>query len=55
MPINQHHIDELRQIYREEFGEEISNEEAWEMCTRLVNLYRLLLDAEIEQEKVRTS
>lgn len=35
-------IDELREIYREDFGEEITREQAAEMGTRLVRLIALL-------------
>ncbi len=36
-------LDEFRAIYRDEFGEEITRDEAQEMGTRLVDLLRLLL------------
>jgi hypothetical protein len=35
-------IDQFCTIYREEFGEEISRDEAAEIGTRLVNLIKLL-------------
>lgn len=35
-------IDQFCAIYREEFGEEISRDEATEIGTRLVNLIKLL-------------
>ena len=43
MPLQQHHIDELKAIHKSDFGEELSDKEAWEMGTRLVELFRLLL------------
>jgi hypothetical protein len=43
MPIVQHDIDKLIAIYEKQFGENISNEEAWEMGINLLNLFRLLL------------
>ena len=36
-------LDEFRGIYLDEFGEEITRDEAQEMGTRLVDLLRLLL------------
>lgn len=42
MPLQQTDIDELKKLYKEDVGEEISDEEAWAMGTRLLNLYRLL-------------
>jgi hypothetical protein len=36
-------IDEFKAIYQEEFGEEISDEEAQEMGLRLLRLLKLLL------------
>jgi len=42
MPLNQSDIDELKQIYREEFGQDLSDDEAWEMGTRLLRLFYIL-------------
>ena len=36
-------LDEFRRIYEDEFGEEITRDQAQEMGTRLVDLLRLLL------------
>ena len=36
-------LDEFRTIYRDEFGEDITRDEAQEMGTRVVELLRLLL------------
>jgi hypothetical protein len=36
-------IEDYRQIYKEEFGKEISFEEANKQGTNLVELYRLIL------------
>jgi len=46
MPLTQDHINELKEIYKGTFGEDLTNEEAWEIGTRLVNLFRLLLQKE---------
>lgn len=43
MPLTQNNIDELKQIYKEEHGKELSDKEAWDMGIRLVSLFRLLL------------
>ncbi len=42
MPLTQEAIDKLKKIHYEEFGEELSNEEAWDMGIRLVNLAKTL-------------
>jgi len=42
MPLTQQDIDELKQIHKEEYGEDLSNEEAWDMGIRLVNLAKTL-------------
>lgn len=36
-------LDEFRRIYQDEFGEEITRDQAQEMGTRVVTLLRLLL------------
>jgi hypothetical protein len=48
MPILQHHINELKEIYRKQTGEDLSDMEAWDMAVRLMNLFRLLLEDEHE-------
>jgi hypothetical protein len=50
MPIQQRHVDRLREIMQSERNEELSNEEAWEMTRRLYNLFRLLLHGVIDGE-----
>lgn len=42
MPIQQHHVDELKRIYRDQYSAELSDKEAWAMARRLVSLFRLL-------------
>jgi hypothetical protein len=42
MPIDQKAIDQLKRIHFEEFGEKLTNEEAWDMGLRLVNLFKTL-------------
>lgn len=36
MTLKQSDIDELKNIYRQEFNEELENQDAWEMATTLV-------------------
>ena len=38
MVFKQKDIDELKSIYKEEVGEDLTNEEAWEMATRVLRL-----------------
>ncbi len=44
--ISDEHLDEFRRLYFEEFGEEISREEASVRAMQLIDLYRLLMDLE---------
>lgn len=46
MPLQQHHIDEFKRIYRADFRHELSDEAAWALANRLVAMTRLLLSAE---------
>lgn len=43
MPLTQKDIDELKEIYKAQFHEELSNDDAWEMGIRLINFFLLLL------------
>jgi len=45
MPLTQEAIDELKQIHKEECDEELSNQEAWDMDIRLLNLAKTLCTA----------
>ena len=40
MALNQKAIDELKQIYFKEFGEELSDREAWDMGINLINIFK---------------
>ncbi len=40
MALDQEAIDELKQIYLKEFGEELSDREAWDMGINLVNIFK---------------
>ena len=48
MPITQHDIDRLKEIYKRQYKEELSDKEAWEMGIRLINLFRLLLGEKVD-------
>jgi len=43
MQFSEKALDELRSIYRDEFGTDITRDQAQEMGTRLVTLLRILL------------
>jgi len=43
MPLNNHHIEELKNLYRQEMGEDLSDREAWDMSQRLISLHRLVI------------
>lgn len=56
MPLKQKHIDELITIHRRIAGETLSNEHAWDMARRLVNLYALVYRQQSNQpnhEKIK--
>lgn len=42
MPLPPESYEELKQIYREEFGKELSNEEAVRMGTNLIELFKVI-------------
>jgi hypothetical protein len=42
MQLSKEAIEEFKQIYKEEFGEEISDQEAMEKAVRLINLMRVI-------------
>lgn len=46
-------IKEFKQIYKKEFGKEISDQEAYEQGSRLVNFFKLLyeIDSRGKNEK----
>jgi aldehyde:ferredoxin oxidoreductase len=43
MRVSEERIEELRRLYKEAYGQELSEEEARDMALRLVELYRLLM------------
>lgn len=48
MHLTQEAIDEFKAIYKSEFKEDISDDEAREMGTRLLRVFRVLLDVSHE-------
>jgi hypothetical protein len=42
MRLNQNAIDEFRAIYKKQFGEEISEDDAQEMGLRLLKLFQII-------------
>lgn len=48
MPLQQSDIDLFKQYYKEDFGEDLTDEEAWVMAARLLNLYRVLYDSHLK-------
>jgi hypothetical protein len=55
MPLQQHHIEEYKRIYKKQFGEDLSDAEAWEQATNLINLARLLLTHRLPESEPLTS
>lgn len=46
MQLSPEAIQEFKQIYREEYGEEISDDEAREVGTRLVRVFKVICEVE---------
>jgi hypothetical protein len=51
MPIQQHHIEDLKRIYRKHFARNLSDQDAWAMAHRFLNLYRVLIRQEQSRQK----
>lgn len=52
MALTQKDVDDLKQIYEQEFRESLSDDEAWEMARRLLRFGELMLPCILkEQEK----
>lgn len=43
MALDQNSIEELKEIYFAEFGQRLSDKEAWDMGINLINLFKCLL------------
>lgn len=43
MPLSRDAIEELKTIYRKEYGRELSDEAAWEMGHRLLRVFAILM------------
>lgn len=48
-------IIEFKQIWKEEFGEEISEDDAYEKGSNLVELMRMIRSVKIEEKDLKTS
>ncbi len=44
-------LEELRQIYRDEFGESLTRDEAYELGNRLVSLFALFAQTQLDGEE----
>ncbi|MFC1629743.1 hypothetical protein ACFL11_00765 [Patescibacteria group bacterium] len=55
MQLSKESIEEYKKIYKEVEGKEISDEEAREQGTRLVNLFRVLLRVENKEKSEENS
>ncbi len=43
MPLSKRAIENLKVIYRNDYGEDLTDEEAWEMGNRLLRLFAVLM------------
>lgn len=50
MPLQQHHVNRLKQIVEAEQGEVLSDKEAWLMARRLYGMFRLLLHGVLDED-----
>jgi len=55
MQLSKEAIEEFKQIYKAEFGEEISDQEATEKAIRLINLIRVIYRKIPEDKENRNS
>ena len=51
--ISKEQLAEYKHIYKKEFGEDLSDQEALEQGTRLVNLFKALMKEPITKEKAK--
>jgi hypothetical protein len=51
MKINNEIIEKFRKVYFEEFGEEISKEEAYDKFLRIVNILRTILKTSSKKDQ----
>jgi len=52
MQLVQEDVDKFRKAYEAETNENITNEEAWEMATRLLDLGQIVMDWQVETERL---
>jgi hypothetical protein len=43
-------IEEFKQIYKKEFGEELSDQDATERATKLLDLYKVIYKSKLQKE-----
>jgi len=53
MSLSQESIDELKKIHLEEFNEQLSDREAWDMGYRLLGLAKALAKAEQDDKVIK--
>ena len=46
MSLTQQSINDLKQIHKEEYGEDLTDQEAWDMGIQLLNLAKALTQGE---------
>lgn len=49
MPLTQQDIEELKQIHQKNFGETLSDDEAWEIANRLLRFFDFLLSSPVRE------
>lgn len=55
MQFSKEWIEKYKRIYKEEFGEEITDQEAYNQGLRLVNLLRVVMKKELGEKDVNQS
>ena len=50
MPITQKEIQKLKSIYYQEYDIELSDRQAWDIAHRLINLLKLILKIDLDEQ-----
>jgi len=53
MIISDEKLEEFREIYRREYGQDISKEDAYESASKLLGLFKLAYDYELKKQRER--
>ena len=53
MSMNKQSIKEFQEIYKEEFGKEISNQKALKLATNLINIYKVIYSSNQKEETLK--